>query len=141
MPGDISGLGISTQRGTFVTWNPETQEYYHNFITWKDLRANDLVDRWNNGVTMKAFHIIAYILYLITQRNRYLVASYMKLMNVQMISRLIYETQNNPRLKKAFKEKRARIDLLDSWILYKLRFVSLNVQFLFQLFLNLIIHL
>lgn len=120
-PTDITGFGISTQRGTFITWNPETQEYYHNFITWKDLRANNLVERWNNGITMKAFNFISYVLYLLTRNNRFLVGSYMKLMNVQMTARLAYEIQNNLCLREAFKQGNARIDLLDSWILHKLR--------------------
>lgn len=35
--------------------------------------------------------------------------------------RLLYEMQNNTRLKAAIKSKRVRLELLDSWILYKLR--------------------
>ncbi|GBP00524.1 Putative glycerol kinase 5 [Eumeta japonica] len=43
------------------------------------------------------------------------------MMNGQVTLRLLYEMQNNLRLKEALKAKLARFELLDSWILYKLR--------------------
>lgn len=50
---DISCLGISTQRSTFITWDRTTGETFHNFITWKDLRADSMVRKWNDSVTLK----------------------------------------------------------------------------------------
>lgn len=50
---DIAGLGISTQRSTFITWDRKTGETFHNFITWKDLRADPMVRKWNSSVTLK----------------------------------------------------------------------------------------
>lgn len=50
---DLSCLGISTQRSTFVTWDKQTGETFHNFVTWKDLRADSMVRKWNNSVTLK----------------------------------------------------------------------------------------
>ncbi|XP_017488580.1 PREDICTED: putative glycerol kinase 5 [Rhagoletis zephyria] len=84
-PCDITNFGLSTQRCTFLTWNHETQEYYHNFITWKDLRANTLVDQWNTGAAIKALNIFSYVLYLITRSKRFLAASVLKMMNGQVI--------------------------------------------------------
>ncbi|XP_032621552.1 glycerol kinase 5 isoform X3 [Chelonoidis abingdonii] len=49
----IAGLGISTQRGTFITWNKKTGKPFHNFISWQDLRAADLVNSWNRGLMLK----------------------------------------------------------------------------------------
>ncbi|XP_055151158.2 putative glycerol kinase 5 isoform X5 [Symphalangus syndactylus] len=49
----IVGLGISTQRATFITWNKKTGNHFHNFISWQDLRAVELVKSWNNSLLMK----------------------------------------------------------------------------------------
>lgn len=50
---EISGLGISTQRSTFICWDKVTGRPYHNFITWKDLRADPLVTKWNSSLVLK----------------------------------------------------------------------------------------
>ncbi|XP_011195724.2 putative glycerol kinase 5 [Zeugodacus cucurbitae] len=120
-PCDINSFGLSTQRCTFLTWNHETQEYYHNFITWKDLRANALVAQWNNGLVIKTLNSVSYALYLVTRSNRFLAASVLKMMNSQVSTRLLHEVQTNTRLQQALKRNEARVELLDSWILYKLR--------------------
>ena len=31
----------------------ETGEYFHNFLTWQDLRARDTVKNWNRSYKMK----------------------------------------------------------------------------------------
>ena len=49
----IISLGICTQRCTFLTWNSTTGKALHNLITWKDVRADTLVNQWNNSLTMK----------------------------------------------------------------------------------------
>ncbi|XP_065360323.1 putative glycerol kinase 5 [Calliphora vicina] len=121
LPAQISCLGISSQRCTFLSWNHLTNEYFHNFITWKDLRSDGLVDKWNNSLTLKTINGLAYALYLLTRSNRFLAGSVLKMMNGQVTLRLLYEIQNNLRLKEALKTNSARIELLDSWILYKLR--------------------
>lgn len=98
-----------------------TNEYFHNFITWKDLRSDALVDKWNKSLTLKTVNSTAFILYLLTRSKRFLAGSVLKMMNGQVTLRLLHEIQNNLRLKEALKTKSARIELLDSWILYKLR--------------------
>lgn len=49
----LAGLGICTQRSTFITWDKVTGQPYHNFITWKDLRADPLVRKWNASFVLK----------------------------------------------------------------------------------------
>ncbi|XP_037939463.1 putative glycerol kinase 5 [Teleopsis dalmanni] len=120
-PSQITCLTLSTQRCTFLTWNHRTKEYYHNFITWKDLRSDTLVDQWNSGLKLQTMNKISYGLYLITRSKRFLAGSVLKMMNGQVTLRLLYEIENNIRLQQALKQKTARVELLDSWILYKLR--------------------
>ncbi|KAL9911219.1 glycerol kinase 5 isoform 1-T3 [Glossina fuscipes fuscipes] len=120
-PDQLSCFGISSQRCTFLTWNHLTQEYYQNFITWKDLRADFMVDEWNGSYTLKALKGFSYVLYLLTRSSRFLAGSFLKMMNGQVTLRLLHEIQRNDRLRAKIKLKKARIELLDSWILYKLR--------------------
>ncbi|XP_051984951.1 putative glycerol kinase 5 isoform X2 [Xyrauchen texanus] len=49
----MEGLGMSTQRATFMNWDRNTGKPFHNFITWQDLRATELVRSWNRSCTMK----------------------------------------------------------------------------------------
>lgn len=51
--GQMMGMGISTQRSTFLTWSKESGKPFHRFITWKDLRADNLVKQWNTSITFK----------------------------------------------------------------------------------------
>ncbi|KAH8251105.1 hypothetical protein KR026_011590 [Drosophila bipectinata] len=120
-PTDITCLTISTQRCTFLTWDHRSGEYYHNFITWKDLRADELVDQWNTSWTRRTMNGFSYALFLLTRQSRFLAGSVLKLMNGQVTPRLLYEILNNKRLRHALSHKKARVELLDSWILYKLR--------------------
>ena len=50
---NVKCCGISTQRATFINWRKSTGRPFHNFITWKDLRADQLVKEWNSSLTMK----------------------------------------------------------------------------------------
>uniref|UniRef100_A0A8D0F294 Carbohydrate kinase FGGY N-terminal domain-containing protein n=1 Tax=Strix occidentalis caurina TaxID=311401 RepID=A0A8D0F294_STROC len=49
----IAGLGISTQRATFITWHKRTGKPFHNFISWQDLRSAELVNSWNKSLLLK----------------------------------------------------------------------------------------
>ncbi|XP_039488938.1 putative glycerol kinase 5 [Drosophila santomea] len=120
-PTDITCLTISTQRCTFLTWDHRTGEYYHNFITWKDLRADELVDQWNTSWTKSSMNWMSYALFLLTRQSRFLAGSVLKLMNGQVTPRLLFEIMHNKKLKQALMQKKARVELLDSWILHKLR--------------------
>ncbi|CAG9795828.1 unnamed protein product [Diatraea saccharalis] len=52
--GQMSAMGISTQRSTFITWSRKSGKPFHRFITWKDMRADKLVKQWNDSYTWKA---------------------------------------------------------------------------------------
>ncbi len=53
---EVKVFGLSTQRGSFVTWDKRTGKPFHNFITWKDLRADHLVKSWNNSWTIQVYY-------------------------------------------------------------------------------------
>lgn len=80
-----------------------------------------MVDEWNGSYTLKALNGFSYALYLLTRSSRFLAGSVLKMMNGQVTLRLLHEIQRNHRLREGIKLNKARIELLDSWILYKLR--------------------
>ncbi|XP_014238398.1 putative glycerol kinase 5 [Trichogramma pretiosum] len=116
----IETLGISTQRCTLITWNAETGVPYHNFITWKDLRAKDLVSEWNRSFTMGALRLGAKILYRLSRNKRYLAASCLQFMNTQMTLRLVWALENIDGLRKDAENGKAVFGGVDSWLLYKM---------------------
>lgn len=60
----ISCLGISCQRNTFITWDRNTLKPFHNFITWKDMRSEDLVQSWNKSLLIKVLMLLSLKSYL-----------------------------------------------------------------------------
>lgn len=81
IPSQITCLGVSTQRASFVTWRKDNGKPLHNFITWKDLRADQLAKNWNGALWMKALKSSSYILYLFTRNKRFLAGSGIKVAN------------------------------------------------------------
>ncbi|OAD62930.1 Putative glycerol kinase 5 [Eufriesea mexicana] len=116
----IVGLGISTQRCSFTTWNLKDGRHYHNFITWKDSRANDMVNEWNSSISMKGLRLGSQILYTLSRKKRYLAASVFKFMNTQISLRLLWALQHVPGLQEAANNGNAVFGGVDSWLLYKL---------------------
>lgn len=115
----IVGIGISTQRGSFTTWNSKDGRHYHNFITWKDLRADDLVKEWNSSIIMRILKIGSKILYTFSRNKRFLGMSVFKFMNTQMSLRLVWVLQHVPGLQEAMNDGNVLFGGIDSWLLYK----------------------
>merc|ERR1739842_191938 len=65
----IRSIGICTMRSTFTTWDRRTGEEFHNFITWKDLRVDRLVRRWNRSLTLRVFRALMKAAHVITQND------------------------------------------------------------------------
>ena len=116
----LVSLGISTQRGSFTTWNLKDGRHYHNFITWKDVRADSMVKEWNSSISMKGLRLGSQILYTLTRRKRFLAASVFKFMNTQMTLKLLWALQHVPGLQEATNNGNAVFGGLDCWLLYKL---------------------
>lgn len=118
--GQMSAMGISTQRSTFITWSRKTGKPFHRFITWKDMRADKLVKQWNESYTWKLIKAGAYALYLVTRSKRFRAGSALKFMNSQTTLRLYWAIHNIAALKTAIEDGDAMFGTLDSWLLYKL---------------------
>lgn len=116
----ISSLGISTMRGTFITWNSETGDHYHNFITWQDTRSKDVCREWNNSYQLKVVRVVGSISYFLTRQKRFLAASIFQMSTPMVLPRLIWVLNQNEKLKQDVIKGKALFGTLDSWLVWKL---------------------
>nr|KAF6474212.1 glycerol kinase 5 [Rousettus aegyptiacus] len=116
----IVGLGISTQRATFITWNKKTGNHFHNFISWQDLRAIELVKSWNSSFIMKLIHSSCRMLHFFTRSKRFLAASLFTFTTQHVSLRLTWVLQNLVEVQKAIEEENCCFGTLDTWLLHKL---------------------
>ncbi|XP_005106262.1 putative glycerol kinase 5 [Aplysia californica] len=119
-PQQISCMGISTMRGTFLTWDRETGEPFHNLITWQDLRASDYVSVWNKSFTLRALNTGASILHTLLRKKRHLAASVLRFMSKQVTMRLLWVLDNVPNIRKRIAEGNVMFGCTDTWLLWKL---------------------
>ncbi|KAH9487675.1 putative glycerol kinase 5 [Bulinus truncatus] len=119
-PQQITCMGITTMRATFVTWDRDTGEPFHNFISWQDLRAADYVTAWNKSYTMRTFSTVAKLLHLLLRKKRYLAASVLQFMTKQVTMRLLWALDNFPAIRRRAAVCKALFGCIDSWLLWKL---------------------
>ncbi|XP_061775878.1 putative glycerol kinase 5 [Nerophis ophidion] len=116
----IKALGISTQRATFTTWDRRTGVPFHNFITWQDQRAADLVNSWNRSCTMKAIHGVMKVLYFLTRQKRLLAASLVVFSTQHVTFRLVWALKHYKQVSQAVDEGNCCFGTIDTWLLFKL---------------------
>ncbi|XP_041918779.1 putative glycerol kinase 5 [Alosa sapidissima] len=116
----IQALGISTQRGTFTTWDKSTGVPFHNFISWQDLRGAELTTSWNDSFTMKVVHGVSTILHLVTRQKTFQAASIMVFSPQHVTFRLAWVLQNCPEVQEAVKKGTCCFGTIDTWLLYRL---------------------
>ncbi|XP_064197644.1 putative glycerol kinase 5 [Anguilla rostrata] len=125
--GQMEALGISTQRSTFTTWDRKTGRPFHNFISWQDLRASELVGTWNRSCTMKAVHGVAKVLHVLTRQKRFHAASLVVFSTQHVTLRLAWVLQHCAQVRRAVAEGNCCFGTIDTWLLYKLSKGSLHV--------------
>uniref|UniRef100_A0A7N8WXW3 Glycerol kinase 5 n=1 Tax=Mastacembelus armatus TaxID=205130 RepID=A0A7N8WXW3_9TELE len=116
----VEALGISTQRGTFTTWDKKTGVPFHNFISWQDQRAADLVKSWNTSCTMKAIHVMMKGLYFLTRQKRLLAASLIVFSTQHVTFRLVWALTHYKKVRQAVAEGNCCFGTIDTWLLFKL---------------------
>ncbi|XP_071044111.1 glycerol kinase 5 isoform X5 [Parasteatoda tepidariorum] len=103
---DVLSLGISTQRGTFVTWDSlfmffirNSGETFHNFITWKDKRAKSVCELWNASPCIKFLRLGAFIMYIFTRMKKFQLLSRLQFSTAMVLIRLYWIFQNTIQMK------------------------------------------
>lgn len=117
---DVTSLTLTTQRGSFVTWNHTTSATYHNIVCWNDLRANRMVKQCNSSWKFRCGALLCGILYRLTGSQRYLAASIIRMMNEQVTLRLLWCIENMAELRDGIHRGVARFGTLDTFLLYRL---------------------
>ncbi|KAG5891426.1 hypothetical protein JTB14_031492 [Gonioctena quinquepunctata] len=118
--GDIQSLGISTQRATFVTWRKDTGKPLHNFITWKDLRAGELLKELNVSWPTTIFRWGCYFLYLFTRIKKFGLGSKFKVACNHVTGRLLWVISNIEEVRDALENDNLMFGTMDTWLIYKL---------------------
>uniref|UniRef100_A0AAQ5XST4 Glycerol kinase 5 n=1 Tax=Amphiprion ocellaris TaxID=80972 RepID=A0AAQ5XST4_AMPOC len=116
----IEALGISTQRGTFTTWDRKTGVPFHNFISWQDQRTADLVKSWNRSCTMKAIHSVMKMVYFLTRQKRSLAASLIVFSTQHVTFRLVWALTHYKQVCGSVDEGNCCFGTIDTWLLFKL---------------------
>ncbi|NXF32830.1 GLPK protein, partial [Nyctibius bracteatus] len=116
----IAGLGISTQRSTFITWHKRTGKPFHNFISWQDLRSAELVNSWNKSLLLKVIHVIFTVLHFLTRNDQYLAPSFLTFSTQQTSMKLSWVFKNIHEAAEAARKKNCYFGTVDTWLLYRL---------------------
>nr|XP_042138097.1 putative glycerol kinase 5 [Peromyscus maniculatus bairdii] len=116
----IVGLGMSTQRATFITWNKKTGHHFHNFISWQDLRAAELVKSWNNSLVLKLLHGACRVLHFFSRSKLMSTVSRFSFTTQHVTLRLVWILQNLSEVQKAVEEDNCCFGTIDTWLLHKL---------------------
>ena len=117
---DVTAMGLSVQRGSFITWDRETGIPLHKFIGWQDLRAAVLCNEWNNSATMKGIKLVSKILYALTGNNRYKAASVLKFSPNHASLRLLWLLENDPVVYEKAHNGTLMFGTIDTWLIWKL---------------------
>eukprot|EP00048_Salpingoeca_helianthica_P003347 m.66661 g.66661 ORF g.66661 m.66661 type:complete len:566 (-) comp12653_c0_seq3:238-1935(-) len=119
---DVAALGISTLRGSFVTWSRSTGQPLHRIITWQDTRSAAICKQWNKKGSLKVVHCLGSMLHCCTsdRTGRFQAMKILNFDTQHSSGRLHWVIQNTP----AVRDHLARNDLMfgtvDTWLVYKL---------------------
>jgi len=116
----ITCMGLSTLRNTFITWNRHTGEPLHNFIVWKDLRTTKLCKEWNRSIALRSFNLYNRMLYTLKRCNRTLSAAHFKLVPGTPAAGFLWLIQNNPEVREKMLDGNLMYGTVETWLVYKL---------------------
>ncbi|GFT92162.1 putative glycerol kinase 5 [Nephila pilipes] len=117
---DITCLGISTLRASFITWNRQTQETFHNFITWKDRRCEKQCEEWNSSFITKLLRFGAGTLYFFTRMKIFQIMSTLKFTSGMVLTRFFWMLKHDEEIRHKVFQKEALFGTIDTWLIWKL---------------------
>lgn len=117
---EILTFGISVQRNTFITWNKDTGEYLHNFITWMDKRSSKMCSDWNNGYLKNIVQWATWVIGSVCGSHRLLCASTFNVKDKTIQMRLKWVLTNNKLAEALMKQKKLCFGTVETWLIWKL---------------------
>ena len=119
-PRDVSCMGLSTLRSSFITWSKETGKPFHNIITWKDQRSHKLAEQCDKGFQLRLLRLISAPLYAITRSKMHQLRKNYHLDTTLCNVKLAWMLRNNKEVQKSAENNDLMFGTLDSWLLFKL---------------------
>ncbi|XP_022093755.1 putative glycerol kinase 5 [Acanthaster planci] len=116
----IVAMGISTLRGTFLTWNRETGVPYHNFICWNDTRAEKQADVINRSLSFKCLKKASKLAHIFSRLQRFEAGSIFRFMSPHSSIRLYWVLENIPGVKQDAQENKVMFGTIETWLVWKL---------------------
>uniref|UniRef100_A0A914KLJ9 Glycerol kinase n=1 Tax=Meloidogyne incognita TaxID=6306 RepID=A0A914KLJ9_MELIC len=117
---NILSIGLSCHRNSFVTLNRKTLEPCHKIITWKDKRAQQYCEKWNNSYRRKFLNLFGLIASTFTRSERFKAARMFNLLDVMITPRFLVILEEDPKMQHLLSTNNLILTTLDCWILQKL---------------------
>nr|CAD2158193.1 unnamed protein product [Meloidogyne enterolobii] len=117
---NILSIGLSCHRNSFVTLNRKTLESCHNIITWKDKRAQQYCEKWNNSYRRKFLNLFGLIAGTFTHSERFKAARMFNLLDVMIAPRFLVVLEEDSKMQHLLSTNNLILTTLDCWILQKL---------------------
>ena len=124
---DVTTMGISVQRGSFITWDRNTGVPLHNFIGWQDLRASKVTEEWNSSFTVNSIKAVSKFLFAITGNNRYKAASVINFSPFHGSMRLHWMLKNDQLVYQKAHNGTLLFGTIDTWLIWKLSLGRLHI--------------
>lgn len=101
---DIAGVGITNQRETVISWNPNTGKIWYNAIVWQDLRGTELIDSLKQKVDIEK----------IQEKSGLIMSPYFA------ASKIAWMLDNIEGLREKAEKGDAVFGTIDSWLIWNL---------------------
>ena len=116
----ITCMGLCTLRSSFITWSKQTGKPFHNIITWKDRRAEELAKEWDNSLQLKLLRLMSTFAYFITRNKIHQLNSNYHIDTTLCNIKLAWALRNIAEVRQAAKDNDLMFGTLDTWLIYKL---------------------
>ena len=101
-----------------MTWDSQTGETFHNFITWNDRRAQPLCDHMNKMFQIRCLKGLSKLLSVFAYR--YSVISKLNFTTGMTLTRFLWVLENFPIIRKKEVEGRAKFGTIDTYLVWRL---------------------
>ena len=126
---DISSLGITTQRASFLFWNKRTGETYSHIITWQDKRAAGYAARVTGLWWLKIARLITRLITTFIKAGKLILISILKFDSIHTSVRTGYYLRHHKELQERIRKGDREViwGTVDSWLVWNLTGGKLHV--------------
>lgn len=119
-PNQISALGITVQRATFLLWDKKSGRPACNLVSWADVRAGDKAKEMNRSPVWRLLRCLSAIGGRISGNAMLTASGMLNFVTDHVLVRLSWLFDQRPELRKEAETGNLLFGTLDTWLLYKL---------------------